>query len=164
MVSTVGTFYTVVIYLFKVKNARWRCGKSYEICFKVNNTDTRKLPRNRKIPFFSNICWPKTSANEFTCLWSISGNIFKSYRFCKISIKGLASLKKLERKRKIINENWTMNNVLLKRFLKFLWKHLCQSLFLTKLQLGSLQLHWKQDCGTAVFLWFLRTLILHLYI
>ena len=55
-------------------------------------------------------------------------------------------------------ENWTMNNVLFKSFLKFLWKHLCQSLFLIKLQLGSVQLHWKQDCRTAVFCDFLGLL------
>ena len=43
----------------------------------------------------------------------------------------------------------------LKNFAKFTEKHLCQSLFLIKLQGSGLQLYWKRDSGTGVFLWFL---------
>ena len=49
----------------------------------------------------------------------------------------------------------------LENFAKFTGKHLCQSLFLIKLQSSGLQRYLKRDSGTGVFLWilwkFLRT-------
>ena len=44
----------------------------------------------------------------------------------------------------------------LKNFSKFTEKHLCQSLFSIKLNAWSLQLYWKRDSRTDVFLWILR--------
>ena len=44
----------------------------------------------------------------------------------------------------------------LKNFAKFSGKHLCQSLFFNKVAgLNCLQVYWKRDSGTGVFLWIL---------
>ena len=43
----------------------------------------------------------------------------------------------------------------LKNFLKFIGKHLCQSLFLNKVADLSLPLYQKRDFGTGVLLWIL---------
>ena len=44
----------------------------------------------------------------------------------------------------------------LKNFAKFTGKHLCQSLFFNKVAgLNCLQVYWKRDSGTGVFLWIL---------
>ena len=44
----------------------------------------------------------------------------------------------------------------LRNFAKFTGKHLCQGLFLIKLQTWGLQLYLIRDSGTGVFLWILR--------
>ena len=44
----------------------------------------------------------------------------------------------------------------LRNFAKFTGKHMCQSLFLIKLQASDLQLCLKRDSGTGVFLLILR--------
>ena len=44
----------------------------------------------------------------------------------------------------------------LKNFTKFTEKHLCQSLFFNEVAGLSLQVYWKIDSGTNVFLWILR--------
>ena len=44
----------------------------------------------------------------------------------------------------------------LRNFAKFTGKHLCQSLFLIKLQPWGLQLYLIRDSGTGVFLWILQ--------
>ena len=51
----------------------------------------------------------------------------------------------------------------LKNFSKFTGKHLCQSLFLIKFNAWSLQLYWKRDSRTDVFLWILRNFLEHLF-
>ena len=44
----------------------------------------------------------------------------------------------------------------LRNFAQFTWKHPYQSFFFNKVVGLSLQLHWKSDSGTGVFLWILR--------
>ena len=54
-------------------------------------------------------------------------------------------------------------NCVLKNFSKFTGKQLCQSLFLIKFNAWSLQLYWKRDSRTDVFLWILRNFLEHLF-
>ena len=44
----------------------------------------------------------------------------------------------------------------LRNLAKFIGKHLCQSLFFNKVAGSGLQLYWKRDFSTSVFLWILR--------
>ena len=48
-------------------------------------------------------------------------------------------------------------------FAKFTGKHLCQILFLIRLQAWGLQLYLKRSSGTDVFLWILRDFQEHLF-
>ena len=51
----------------------------------------------------------------------------------------------------------------LRNFAKFTGKHLCQSLFLIKMQDWDLQLYLKRDSGLGVFLWNFRHFWEHLF-
>ena len=50
-----------------------------------------------------------------------------------------------------------------RNFTKFTGKHLCQSLFLIKLKLWGLQLYYKRDPDTGVFLQILQNFTEHLF-
>ena len=47
----------------------------------------------------------------------------------------------------------SVRKVVLRNFPKFTWKHLGQGLFFNNVASLSLQLYYKQDPGTSVFLW-----------
>ena len=44
----------------------------------------------------------------------------------------------------------------IKYFAKFLRKHLCQNLFFEKVEALTVQLDWKRNCATGVFVLFLQ--------
>ena len=49
-----------------------------------------------------------------------------------------------------------------RNFAKLAGKHLCQSLFFNKA--AGLQLYWKRDSGTGVFLWILWNFLVHFFL
>ena len=57
----------------------------------------------------------------------------------------------------------SMKKGVLENFAKFAGKHLCQSLFFNKVAGLSLQLYWKRDSVTGVFLWILQNCHEHLF-
>ena len=56
-----------------------------------------------------------------------------------------------------------MKKCILRSFTKLTRKHLCQSLFLIRLQAWGLQLYLKGNCCTVFFLWILRNFEEHLF-
>ena len=55
-----------------------------------------------------------------------------------------------------VTQRCSVRNGVLRNFAKFIGKHLCQSLFFKKVGGCSLQLYYKRDSGTGVFLWILQ--------
>ena len=53
-------------------------------------------------------------------------------------------------------QRFSVKKDVLRNFAKFTEKHLCQGLFLIKLQSLGLRLYYKGDSGTGVFLWILQ--------